>query len=198
MKKFELLEKSWKETFTSNFSSFVTTLYRPIVYSIHMKRSHMRNTRGLSHPQVTLVTCSRVSSGCHSKYESNGRDDVLRHRCWQGTVSTLPRCSSSYAQSLKERKTFPERWRGNGMAKIKNSFHESNTLEFSDAFILVLISREKSRKIDATRDQVFPPPLRAGRLFEFDARWNTKEKEKKETRREKNRVKSGSLHAHPP
>lgn len=84
------------------------------------------------------------------------------------------------------------------MAKIKNSFHESNTLEFSDAFILVLISREKSRKIDATRDQVFPPPPRAGRLFEFDARWNTKEKEKKETRREKNRVKSGSLHAHPP
>lgn len=184
MKKFELLEKSWKETFTSNFSSFVTTLYRPIVYSIHMKRSHMRNTRGLSHPQVTLVTCSRVSSGCHSKYESNGRDDVLRHRCWQGTVSTLPRCSSSYAQSLKERKTFPERWRGNGMAKIKNSFHESNTLEFSDAFILShpFSSQEKRVERSTRHATKFFRLLRAPDDFSSSMLAGTRRKKKKKRR----------------
>lgn len=157
----------------------VMTLYRRCLADSHQTWSHQKCV-GLFLPQVTLVTRSRVSSGCHSKYESNGGDVLHRNSMLTGNKPPLllHHASSSYVDSSKERETFR---RG---GEIKNS----NSID-----TIFLVS-------SATY---------AGRLFEFDAR-SKREEKKKETRREtrekmkerekrRNRaVKSGSLHAHPP
>lgn len=163
----------------------VMTLYRRCLADSHQTWSHQKCV-GLFLPQVTLVTRSRVSSGCHSKYESNGGDVLHRNSMLTGNKPPLllHHASSSYVDSSKERETF----RRGGEIKNSNSI-DTMTKKFSS-----------SPLGEATY---------AGRLFEFDAR-SKREEKKKETRREtrekmkerekrRNRaVKSGSLHAHPP
>lgn len=140
----------------------VMTLYRRCLADSHQTWSHQKCV-GLFLPQVTLVTRSRVSSGCHSKYESNGGDVLHRNSMLTGNKPPLllHHASSSYVDSSKERETF----RRGGEIKNSNSidtmttnfprllWEKQRTLDDFSSSMLARNVKKKKKKGNAKRDK---------------------------------------------
>lgn len=164
----------------------VMTLYRRCLADSHQTWSHQKCV-GLFLPQVTLVTRSRVSSGCHSKYESNGGDVLHRNSMLTGNKPPLllHHASSSYVDSSKERETF----RRGGEIKNSNSI-DTMTTNFPR------LLWEKQRTLDDFSSSMLARNVKKKKKKE--TRRETREKMKEREKRRNRAVKSGSLHAHPP